>query len=60
MKMDPIYLVEDWSKLSLTTVEEEVSVNEDRNAVERTGQMLGCCLIGKLLSHIFLAAEVLK
>lgn len=58
--MDSLALVEDWSKLSLTSIEEDVSVDVDRSAEDRTRQMLGCCLIGKLLSHRFLAVEVMQ
>lgn len=57
--MDPFDLMEDWTKFSLTTVEDEVSVDVDRGAVDRTGQLLRCCLIGKLLSHWFLSPEVM-
>lgn len=60
LQMDSISLIDDWSKLNLTSTEEEISVDEDRLAVERTSQMLGCCLIGKLLVHRFLAEEVIK
>lgn len=58
--MDPNSLVQDWSKLSLALEENEVAVATDRSAVERTGLMLGCCLLGKLQSHRFLAAEVMR
>lgn len=47
--MDPSLLVEDWARLSLTSEEEEVSVTADREAVDRLGQLLGFCLLGKLL-----------
>lgn len=56
--MDPSSLMDDWSKLSLTQAEEDVSVDADRSAVEQTGQILGCCLLGKLLLHKMLSAEV--
>lgn len=41
-------------------MESEVAVVADRSAVERTGLMLGCCLLGKLQSHRFLGAEVMR
>lgn len=58
--MDPMSLVNDWSKLCLTSMEDEIAVAVDRVAVERTGLSLGCCLIEKLQSHRFLAAEVMR
>lgn len=59
-EMDPNSLVQHWSRLSLTPVESEVAVAADRSTVERTGLMLGCCLGGKLQSHCFLTAEVMR
>lgn len=58
--MDSSSLVEDWSHLSLTSEEEEISVQADREAVERSGLVLGCCLLGKLLCHRPLGAKVMR
>lgn len=49
--MDPLILVDEWARLSLTAEEEGVSVVPDREVVDRSGQLLGFCLLGKLLCH---------
>lgn len=58
--MDPSSLVNDWSSLSLTSEEEEISVVTDREAVDRAGLLLGLCLLEKLLCHRPLGAEAMR
>lgn len=58
--MDPSSLVDDWSRLSLTSEEEEIFVVPDREAVDRTNLSLDLCLLGKLLCHRPLGAEAVK
>lgn len=58
--MDPSGLVEEWARLSLTSEEEESSVVADREAIDRSGQFLGFYLLGKLLCHRPLEAEVMR
>lgn len=58
--MDPSSLLNDWSRLSLTSEEEDVSVVADREVVERVGLSLDLCLLGKLYCHRPIGAEVMR
>lgn len=58
--MDPSSLVDDWSRLSLTSEEEEIAVVADREVVDRSNLSLDLCLLGKLLCHRPLGAEVVR
>lgn len=60
VSMDPSALADEWARLSLTVEEEESAVVADREAVDRSGQLLGFYLLGKLLCHRPLGAEVMR